>query len=163
MNEKATLFEMFDRILARNLSWVAAADAKIAPILAISTAMLGALAALIPRSSGWTIPSAILTAFATTLLVGTIVCLIAASFPRLKGPRGSLVYFGGIAAHSPDSYASELLKGITDDLLKDYALQCHRNAEIARSKYANIRWAMILLYSSVVPFVIDVFLLYQLR
>ena len=163
MNEKATLFDLIDRILTRNLGWVAAADAKIAPILAISTAMLGALAALIPHSNSWTIPSAILTAFATRLLLGAIVCLVAASFPRLKGPRGSLVYFGGIAAYAPDAYVSELLKGITDDLLKDYALQCHRNAEIARSKYANLRWAMILLYSSVSPFVIDVFLLYQLR
>jgi hypothetical protein len=49
--------DLVDRILSRNLSWVAAADTKIAPVLAIDTAMLGVLAALAPVGFQWTMDS----------------------------------------------------------------------------------------------------------
>lgn len=163
MNDPTTLLNLLDRILTRNLAWIATADAKIAPILAINTAMLGVIAALAPSSSAWTISSAIFSAIAGLLLLGSIICLVTASFPRLQGPKGSLIYFGGIAERDADTFVAELSKGITEEILRDFALQCHRNAQIAHSKYAYIKWAMILLYSSVPPFLIDVFLLYNIE
>jgi hypothetical protein len=39
--------------LARLLEWIHAADAKIPPILAISTSMLAIVAALLPKASDW--------------------------------------------------------------------------------------------------------------
>jgi len=48
-DEKAQL-DLLDRILGRNLNWVASADAKVTPMLAINTAMLGVIAALAPKA-----------------------------------------------------------------------------------------------------------------
>ena len=163
MNDQNELLELFDRILTRNLAWISSADSKIAPILAINTAMLAVIVALIPVSTGWSIATAIFSAITVILLFGSIICLVSASFPRLKGPKGSYLFFGGIAEHDPESYVNTLMNGITDDLLKDYARQCHRNGQIAQSKFYFIKWAMILLYSSVLPFLIDVLLLYNLK
>jgi hypothetical protein len=161
MNASQNNLDLLDRILSKNLSWVSAADSKISPLLAIDTAMLGVLAALIPRANQWLATSAIFAAISAILLIASLICLICANFPRLKGPKGSLIYFGGISEYEPDVYAKTILSGITDDLLKDYAYQCHRNAEIAKSKFHFIKWATVLLYSALPVFLVAITILYN--
>lgn len=48
-----------EKTLARLLEWVSVADAKIPLVLAISTSMLGVIAALFPKATGWSILSAV--------------------------------------------------------------------------------------------------------
>jgi len=71
--------DLVDRILSRNLSWVAAADTKIAPVLAIDTAMLGVLAALAPVGFQWTAVQAGVAAVAGVLLLASL------GVPRVRG------------------------------------------------------------------------------
>jgi hypothetical protein len=163
MNSPDKLLELSSGILERNLSWISSADSKISPVLAINTAMLGVIIALLPTASGWSIVTAIFSSITVILLIGSIICLISATFPRLKGPKGSLIFFGGIAEYEQEVYVNTIMKGITEDILKDYARQCHRNGQIAQTKFHFIKWAMILLYSSIIPFLVDIYLLYNLK
>src|SRR5439155_4799082 len=108
--------DLIDRILSRNLSWVAAADSKVTPVLAIDTAMLGVLAAFVPSAASWKAVPAILTAISALLLCGSVVNLIVATFPRLSGPRASLVFFGGISSFERDNYVTQFLSSQTPEI-----------------------------------------------
>ena len=155
--------DLADRILSRNLGWVAAADSKVPPTLAIDTAMLGVLAALIPSAASWRAVPAILAAVSAFLLCGSVICLITATFPRLSGPKASLIFFGGIASFDRQQYVAQLLSSQSADIVTDMAQQCHRNAEIARDKYASVKWAMILLFGSLPFWIGAIALLYAGR
>jgi hypothetical protein len=148
-------------VLERNLMWVAAADSKVGPVLALDTAMLGVLAALAPSPSSWDIVQAGTGGVAVVLLLASTACVAFAVFPRLEGPKGSRIFFGGIAAQGRADYVKSMLAAQPGELLEDIAHQCHRNAEIARSKYYNLRWSMILLFASILPWLIAVALLYN--
>lgn len=161
MADDQTRLDLLDRILGRNLQWVSAADSKVAPILALDTGMLGVIAALFPKPSAWSAAQVAATSIATALLLTSMIAVASAVFPRLEGPKGSKVFFGGVAQTDRDVYVTSILAGITSDLLQDFAKQCHRNAEIAETKFHYIRWAMILLFCSIVPWLIAVGLLYN--
>jgi hypothetical protein len=88
MNNLKDNFELLNRILERNLQWISTADSKITPLLAIDTAMLGVLAASAPRSNDWLALPAIAASISSLLLIGSIICLVVANFPRLSGPKG---------------------------------------------------------------------------
>lgn len=163
MDKSEKNFELLDSILSRNLEWVAAADSKIAPLLAIDTALLGVLAALVPKSSDWLALPAIAASLCAILLIASLVCLVVANFPRLSGPKGSLIFFGGIAEYDRDTYCKKVSSGFTTELLQDYAYQCHRNAEIAKSKFHLVKWASILLFSSLPFFFVAISLLYNMK
>lgn len=163
-NEPMLLSErvaMLEGNLARQLQLVGSVEGRSGLILALSTAMLGMLAAQAPRAAAWTVASALWAMGASLGLVASLGFLCASSFPRTVGPPGSIVFFEGIASRSADQYrqcvASISLKSYADDL----ALQCHRNGEIAKSKFGWLRASMTVLYLSVLPWAIAVFKLYQ--
>jgi hypothetical protein len=135
--------------LKRNLSWVSAADGKIPAIFAIDIAMIGLLCALIPEPNKWTICSASSSIIAISFLLGSIICLALTAFPRLEGPKGSKVYFGGIIQKSEDKFIKEIIVEPSEDILEDFARQIYRNAEIASKKFMFIKWAMICMFASV--------------
>ena len=147
--------------LSKQLTWIAAADSKVPPVFAISTAMLGVIVALISALELWTIGKAISCALTTIPLVGSIVSLALATFPRLKGPKGSLIYFGGIVTKSADAYVQEMLNATNENLEKDVLLQAHRNAEIAQEKYNCVKWAMVQVFVSFPFWLLSIFLLYK--
>jgi len=163
MSNELERADLAKHILSLNLGWIASADAKIGPIFAIETALLGAIAALAPSVSGWTAPQVIATTVAAGLLLTSLVCLAAAVFPRLAGPKGSAFFFGGIVAMECDKYVKHLVETPLSHLVEDLACQCHRNAEIAQQKYAWIRRSMILLFLSLLPWLVTIALLYTAR
>ncbi len=115
-----------------------------------------------PRSAAsWTIASALCASFAAVLGVASVIFLSFASFPRTEGPKGSLIYFGGIAQRAADQFRQTMLDLTTEAYLEDLAAQCHRNAEIATRKFAWVQRAMICLYLSVVPWALALWLLYN--
>jgi hypothetical protein len=156
------LVPLLESNLDRQLQWIAAADKKAAFTFTLATAMLGILASVAPKSAcAWTIAPAIFTCFSVALSVSALFCLSFATFPRTKGPRGSLVFCAGIAQRSADQF-----KEATDCLsleayTADLALQCHRNAEIATLKFTWIQRALVCLYFSVIPWAIALWLLYS--
>jgi len=155
--------ELSEKILDRNVAWISAADSKVAPNLAVSTAMLGTLAALAPKTTAWTVLSAVCASLAALLLVGALVSLVLVVLPRLQGPKGSLIFFEGISGMERETYIDALVRATDEELFRDAASQCHRNAEIAQAKYRFVRMAMILLFFSVAPWLGAIGLLYAQR
>src|SRR5690606_15465528 len=112
-------------------------------LFTIESAMLAVLAALVPLADCWTVEARVCSLVAGAALVVSVLFLVAAAFPRLTGPRGSAIYFGGIAAAAADSYVEKMIKGVNEDIIKDFASQCHRNAQIAEKKYRMVQRATI--------------------
>jgi hypothetical protein len=159
--ESNELKDLIERNLERQLGWIRAADSRGGMAAALSTAMLGVLAAVSPPWEGWRIAPAIFVSFAAVLLLLSLVCLTMAAFPRVTGPRGSLIFFGGIAQRTEEQFEREILTMGGTSYLEDLIKQCHRNAEIASRKFHYVQWALIFLYSAVAPWAIAVLLLYS--
>ena len=153
--------EVANDVLSRQLSWISAADSKISSIFAINGAMLGVLAALISPIEKWTIFCAIMAAFSAVPLFGSMISLALAIFPRLSGPKGSLIYFGEIVSRSEDSYVQEVYN-MDDNLFKEDMLrQVYRNAEIAQTKFNCVKWAMIQTFTGFLPWLVAIWCLYK--
>jgi hypothetical protein len=151
---------ILDKTLDRMLYWIAAADNKVAPVLAIDTAMLGVLAAIAPKPGAWTLLSGTATAITMMLLFTSLGLLFFASFPRTVGPKGSLVFFGGITERDQESFVTEMSNLPASRYRDDLAIQCYRNAEIAGQKYRFVRLAMTALFLAIIPWILAVYLVY---
>lgn len=149
--------------LARNLAWVSAADGKVPSIFALDMAMLGSLCALAPKATEWKVPTAMVFAIAILSLLLSILALAFIAFPRLDGPKESLIYFGGIKHYSKETFLSKMRTGITEEILDDLAHQAYRNAEIAADKFSHARWAMIAMFVGAPFWLASVGLLYAAR
>ncbi len=148
--------------LGRQLSWIGAADSRSALAFALNTGMLGVLAAISPKqATAWAVAPAVFASFAVVFALGSLVCLTFASFPRVDGPRGSLVFFGGIAQRTAEQF-KEAVNVLSDEsYVDDLANQCHRNAEIANRKFSWVQRAFVCLYLAVPPWGLAIFLLYN--
>lgn len=146
--------------LERLLRWVRAAESRLGVVLPLSTAMLGSLAVLAPAADNWKTSAGITTAFAVTLLVFSIVFSAMATFPRTSGPKGSLIYFGGITDRELNQYSSAVRSQSGVEYLEDLITQCHRNAQVAERKYAWVQRSMACLLLSALPWATSLFLLY---
>ena len=153
--------DTINSILSRSIAWVSAADSKIAPILAIDTAMLGVLLALVSKNQISISCSLIIPIIAVVLLLLSIFNLINCTFPRLSGPKNSVIFFGGIAEYTIEEYKSKINKISNDELIADISEQTHRNAEIANEKFQKIKWAMIFLYAAIPFWLIALWLLHS--
>lgn len=161
MNQ-SDLVRCLEGSLARQLAWISAAESKISFIFAVDTAMLGVLAALAPKSTaGWTTSSAVWASLALVALALCLGQLALASFPRVGGPKGSLIFFGGIAQRDLSQF-TEACRCMTDDsYVDDLCAQAHRNAEIADVKFGWIRRALLALYIAVLPWTATIYILYS--
>lgn len=157
--ERITLLEAN---LARQLQWIAWSDTKSAFIFSVTAAMVGLLAAASPTGIGtWTTPQAVSASFTVAAAAAAFIFLSLATFPRTDGPKGSLVYCGGVARRDQAQFGDEILKVSIEQYAKDLAAQCHRNAVIACEKFKWIQRAMISLYLAVAPWAVAVWLLYS--
>ncbi len=78
-----------------------------------------------------------------------------------SGPKGSLIYFGGISSQNSEQYEQAVMGLSRADYIKDLVKQCHRNAQIAEQKFTWIQRALACLFLSSVPWVLSVYLLYS--
>lgn len=163
MTDHKDKLDLLDRILTKNLAWINSVDTKGTLLFAINSAMLAAIAAIVPASNAWTIGAAIFSAIAALALAASVGFIVIAAFPRLDGPRNSLIYFGGIASHDEQQYLTKILAGVTEDILADFARQCHRNAEIAKGKYDLVRKAMVCTFLSLPFWLVAIWLIYALK
>lgn len=154
--------EISEKILTLQLDWISASDRKIVPIFAINAAMLGVIAALLPLSKVWEINTAIVTLLSVIPLIGSTISLALATFPRLNGPKGSLIFFSGIVTRDESSYINEFNNLSEQELTNDLLKQVYRNAEIANEKYNYIKWSMRQSFVSLPLWLISVWFLYNL-
>ena len=158
MSELST--ERLEASLERQLRWVAATESRIALIVPLATALFGSVAikyhafstvSSLVRFSCWA---------ALILLSATIVFAAIAIFPRTKGPKRSLVFFGGIAGRTLSSFREEISVLSEADYRHDIVGQIHINARIAAIKYSWIKRSMMLLIFSLAPWALSVAWLY---
>lgn len=152
--------ERSEKILSLQLEWVKTADSKVAPLFAINIAMLGLLAALVKLLPAWTIAAAIFCSIAAILLALSMLFLALAMFPRLDGPKESNIFFDGIAKQAEDKYKLKMSLIDETEYQNDILSQTYRNAEIASSKYANIKFAFTFTFTSTLPWLAAVYVLY---
>lgn len=150
-----------EKILDRQLAWINRADARISLVLPLATAMLGAIAALAPEPANWEVLPAILSSISATLIGLAIIFSSLACFPRTKGPKSSNIFFDGIAGREASQYKNRMCEISEEEYLDDICRQCHRNAQIAKSKFGWIQKALAALLISVIPWIITVYLLYK--
>lgn len=121
--------------------------------------MMGVVASLIKISTDWTMVQGIFVALCLLPLVVSMVFLAFAMFPRMNGPQGSNIFFGGIAKKTTAEYLDEM-KNLSDEkYASDLAGQVRRNAEIAASKYSNVKHAFVASFISVPFWFISLYLL----
>jgi hypothetical protein len=155
--------ETLEKILDFQLTWISRADSRISLILPLGTAMLGALAALAPEPCKWNILCIILTSLSTLLILVSLIFSSLAIFPRTKGPKSSNIFFNGIAARDMEKYKKIMHKISDNEYIDDLCHQCHRNAQIAKTKTSWIQRALALLLLSVIPWIVAVYLLYSVK
>lgn len=161
--EDEDLVPLLERNLSRHLHWISSADAKVAFVFTLATAMLGLLAAVSPSSQeSWSITSASLASIAAVLEVVALLFASFAAFPRTQGPAGSLIYCGGIAERTPETFRDALRDMSTASYAADLVSQCHRNAQIATAKFLWVHRALRCLYASVAPWATALWMLYAL-
>jgi Family of unknown function (DUF5706) len=144
-------------ILERNLAWIAAADAKVAIIVAINVAMLGGLAGAFGWSDAHRTSWAYIACTMAVILSGSgVFCAAMAMFPRTNGPKQSLLFAVPVAGMNLPDYQATLKDRSDEQLLDDWSSQVHRNAEIAKSKFEWVRVAMIWSFLGVPAWVVAI-------
>lgn len=152
--------DYLEKELSRLLHWIQAADTRLAFILPLTTAMLGALALLAPKPEAWSSLAVVMFSFSVLFLVLSVIFSACASFPRTNGPKGSLLYFSGIESRELNQF-SIAAKEMTDtQYIDDLISQCHINAQICEKKFSHIRHALACLFISSIPWSASIFILY---
>lgn len=160
--EGAEQIKLLEANLARQLQWIAWSDTKSAFIFSVTAAMVGLLAAVSPTTAAlWNTSQSVSACFTIAAAAATFIFLSLATFPRTDGPKGSLVYCGGIAQRDQAQFGDEILAISNNKYAIDLAVQCHRNAVIACEKFKWVQRAMISLYLAVGPWAVAVWLLYS--
>jgi hypothetical protein len=150
MNEEENI-RIAELNLSRLLDWGGRVDAKSSVVLGINTAMLGVLASLAPAPHLWTARTIILGTTSMLFFAANFVCIYFVNYPRTKGPATSLNFFGGIASRTFREYQKAFMDHSSPDYLNDVLEQCHRNAEIVRSKFSALQWAYRSLLIGIIP------------
>lgn len=161
--EPDLLIDILEKKLNRLLLWIQSVETRMSWVLPLSTAMLGALAVLAPTYTKWAILPAIMSAFAVLFLALSITFSALSSFPRTTGPKGSLIYFGGIVSRELEQYSKAINDLTKEEYIKDLTWQCHRNAQVAERKFTWIQRALGCLFLSAAPWAISIYLLYSIR
>ena len=152
--------EKSEKILNLQLEWVRTADTKVPSIFAINLAMLGVIAVLLKSHTIWAIYDGIVTALCLIPLVVSMIFLALSMFPRLDGPKGSNIFFGGITNKTEGKFIEEVKQSAAEEYEKDVLTQAYRNAEIATDKFKNIKHAFISSFISFPFWLGTIFLLY---
>lgn len=151
------------KVLDKNLHWISYADTKGTVLFSLISAMLAVIAGLVPPLSLWTIAPSIFSSITVLILFAGIGFVVFAQFPRLEGPKNSLVYFGGISAHDEPDYISKIFSSSVNDLAIDLAKQCHRNAVIAKTKFILIKNATLCLFIALPFWLLSIWYLYPIK
>lgn len=135
-------------IFERQLGWIAAADVKVGVVVTIDLALMGGLAAAFTSAQCKPLAGEVFAAMAGIGLAVAVVCAAAATFPRLNGPKQSLLFFGRIAGKEEGEYLDDFMAASPVDLIKDWSRQIHVNARIAHNKHSWVRRAIIWSFGS---------------
>lgn len=148
-----------ERTLDILLRWIGRFDAKAAFVFGIGTAMLGVLAPVSSLTEVQPLETYALVLTSGIVVSASLLLTYLATFPQIKGPSRSLLFFWTIARYSRDEYRETVLRRTPTEYLADLISQCHRNAEILRKKFERLRLSYILLFFGVILWTISLYVL----
>lgn len=143
--------------LDRLLDWIGRSDTKFSFVFGVAAAMLGFLSTSAPVGSlsGVTV----FFALASVALLGTTLCFVyRGTYPRTRGPKGSLIYFDSIAGQDSETYRERFLECDTADHLNDVLDQIHCNSEILSNKFVELQRAYGCLLAALAPWALTLYL-----
>ncbi len=146
-------------MLERQLGWIAGAEIKVGLVITLDIAMLGGIAATFSASPTKTAWAYLMVIVACSLALIGLACAAYAVNPRLDGPTRSLLYFGRIAETTEPDYVQAFNRTTDEQILEDWLVQVHRNAEIATVKHRWVKRAIYSSFLSTPPWVIAIALL----
>ena len=146
-----------EKRLDRLLDWVSRSDTKFSVVLGVDTGMLGFLATSTPAGPV-PLSALVFAALSVLLLAFSLFFVYRGTYPRTKGPGGSLVYFGSIAKKDREGVKDTFRSRTLEDHLDDMLDQVHRNSEIVDRKFAALRRSYRCLLTAVAPWAFTLFL-----
>lgn len=146
-------------ILDKQLEWISAADAKVAVIIAIDTAMFASLATAYANAKIQIPCSFTMLAITVACIIVAIFCAAMSLFPRIDGPKESLIFFGPISEKSRSEYVASLNEVSLEKIYSDISSQIHRNAEIANAKHRWVKNSMEWSFIALIPWAIAIYIL----
>lgn len=146
-----------ERDLARLLDWIGRYDNRAALLFTLDTAMVGILALRLNSSTNIDYRALFLIAF--TLLGISIVGTAITIYPRLKGPKDSLIYFGSIAKMEKTNFKNSFIARTKSGYLDDLLAQCHINAKILDLKFKVFRISLTVTMVAIIFWSLSLYLL----
>lgn len=141
-------------VFERQLTWIAAAEVKVGVMVAIDTAMLGALGAAFSAEKNHSAWSMVWLILASLCLAAALIYCAIALLPRVNGPVSSLLFFGPISKLSSADYIMKFKNSSNKELLDDWCCQIHRNSEIATEKFRCVRKSILFSFTAILPWFI---------
>jgi len=146
-------------VLERTLSWISAADTKVAALTTIDLAMMTILATIFFSSSPKGVWGILLSIVAFLLIFLSLVFVWFIVVSRTVGPNKSNIFFGKIAEVPSDEFRERFLELTKEGLLIDLIQQIHVNSEIANLKHQFVRRSYFTLMLSVLPWLASIAIL----
>ena len=138
-SEQTERLQIAQWLLDKQLECIASADAKVAVVITLNTAIVAILASTYATSSNPDLPGTLLALSAGLFTFVALFCAAMSIFPRVKGSDKSLVFFGSVAENTFADYVHTFATSTVDHFVLDITAQVHRNAEIAKAKYVWVR------------------------
>lgn len=155
--EVANLVARAEANLERQLEWVGRFDAKSSIVIGIVIGMMGFLATILPPVTDWTSTLKGTLTITALSLVGSMVAIFLGQFPNVKAPNTSLLFFGTIATMPLQTYVEKHKSTLDTEHLDDLLSQIHVNSQILSRKFATLKWALIFLLGSSLPWALAIY------
>ena len=153
--------QCLEKNLARQLEWIRAADAKIAPVIFITTSLLGASVAFLSKMPEFSWLTVELAAICIGALIYTLFCMVMVNFPRITRYDESAIFFEGVKATDYAGFEKKITAMTLETYLQDLTATCYDNAIIASSKFRYVKRAMIALFIAIIPWMALVYNIFR--
>lgn len=163
MTSAINKIELYEKSLERMLAWVQASESRLGIIVPTATSMLGVMSGLagFARSFNWLLYFALI--LSVIFLILSLVFAFFAVYPRVNGPKDSLIFFGKVKMLSVEDFRLKMDSASESSYAEDLLRQIHVNAQIADEKYSWIRRSMSCLMFAAVPWMVVVYLIFDLN
>lgn len=144
--------------LQRKLDWVSRHDTRIAFVAGILIAMLGVLANAGASTTAWYWYIYAIFGISAGLLFTGLILIYFSQYPKTESQNSSLIFFGTIAGMKCDEFKKKFKNMTEEEYLNDLLSQIHINADILNKKFSYLKWSLVLLAVSIIPWLSAIYL-----
>ena len=142
--------------LQRKLEWGSRYDTRIIFVAGTAIAMLGVLANASGLMNCWSTVTYFVFGVSFILQGLSLVFVYLSQSPKILAPNTSLIYFGTISKMTFADFSNKFKTATDEEYLEDLLHQIHVNSSILCSKFANLKYALLCLALSVIPWGISI-------